>query len=154
MEDNGVVGGAARDWVLRVVLGRDPEGDDPGPPPIAEHPDLLAIDTELERIRADERGPTTILAHQLRVVHRRGVRIAAVRPAPIEHTARLVFADSTVVVIRSDQPHDLPDLAVRLVRGERVHLTRVAPELDAVRLELTTQSRRVQVRATGFDQAD
>lgn|SRR5699024_6521773 len=154
MEDNGAVGGTAKDWVLRVVLGRDPEMDHPGPPPIAEHPDLLTIDTELERIRAGEPGPTTILTHRLRVVHRRGVRIAAVRPAPVEHTARLVFADRTVVVIRSEQPYDLPDLAVRLVRGERVHLTRVAPELDAVRLVLTTQSRRVEVRATGFDQAD
>lgn len=148
------MGGTARDWVLRVVLGRDPEWAERGPPVLDDHPDLLAVGAELERIRAAEPGPVTVLTHRLRVVQQRGVRIAAVRPAPIEHTARLVFADGTVVVIQTDHPYDLPDLAVRLVRGERVHLTAVAPEAAAVRLELTTLRRRVEVEATGFDQAD
>lgn len=149
------MGSTAKDWVLRVVLGRDPEWAERGPPvALDSHPDLLAVQAELERIRAAEPGPTTVLTHQLRVVQQRGVRIAALRPAPIEHTARLVFADWTVVVIRAEHPNDLPDLAVRLVRGERVHLTAVTPQPDAVRLELTTARRRVAVEATGFDQAD
>ena len=154
MGDNGGMGGTARDWVLRVVLGRDPEWAERGPPLIGEHPDLAVIGAELERIRAADPGPVTVLTHRLRVVQQRGVRIAAVRPAPVEHTARLVFADRTVVVIRADHPHDLPDLAVRLLRGERVHLTAVDPAPEAVRLELTTLRRRVEVDATGFDQAD
>lgn len=146
--------GGARDWVLRVVLGRDPELAEPGPTTLSSHPDLALIEAELERIRATEPGPLTILVHHLRVVQQRGVRIAALRPSPIEHTARLVFADGTVVMIRADGAQVLPDVAVRLVRGERVHLTDVLPGPDAVRLELATQQRRVQVTATGFDQAD
>ena len=146
--------GTARDWVLRVVLGKDPEEIDRELTDDEIHPDLAELTAVLERIRADQPGPHIILVHHLEVLCRRGVRIASIRSAPVPHSARMRFADGTTIVIRSEQQGLLADLAVQLVRGDRIRLTRTIPATDVVRLELTTERGVVEVDATGFDQAD
>jgi|GEM_PF-4098064 len=150
------MGGTARDWVLRVVLGRDPESAQRGP--TAWDPeqltDLADLDAELERIRAADDRSLVILGHRLQVACRRGVRLHELRRAPVPHAARLVLADGLVAVVRAERPGILVDIAVRLARGEPVRFAACEPGRDAVRVTLTTLVGQVQIEAIGFDQAD
>ena len=145
--------GSVKDWMLRVVLGRDPEVVEHGPPPEL-HPDLIALDHALAEIRAAEPQPTILLLHHLRTLTHRGVRIVSVRPAPAELTARLHCADGSTILVRAEHTGILGAIALRLASGHWVRLSDVLAATDTVRLRLTTETGPVTVEAVGFDQAD
>lgn len=145
--------GSVKEWMLRVVLGRDPEVDEHGPSPEL-HPDLIALDRALAEIRAAEPQPTILLLHHLRTLTRRGVRIVSVRPAPAELTGRLHCADGSTLLVRAEHTGILSDIALRLASGHWVRLGEVLPEPDLVRLRLSTEAGPLTVEAVGFDQAD
>lgn len=153
MGKNVVMDGSVKDWMLRVVRGRVPEVAEHGPPPEL-HPDLIALNATLERIRAEEPQPLIILAHHLRVLTRRGVRITSINPAPAHLSGRLRFADGSTVLVHADRVGVLSDLAVRLAGGQWVRLTETIIIGTEVRLRLTTANGSLLLVATGFDQAD
>lgn len=145
--------GSVKDWMLRVVRGKDPEAVEHGPPP-EQHPDLIALNATLTRIRAEEPQPLIILSHHLRVLTRRGVRITSINPAPAHLTGRLRFADGSTVLVHSDRVGVLSTLAIRLAGGHWVRLRETINTGTEVRLTLATADGVVEVVAAGFDQAD
>lgn len=96
-----------------------------------------------------------LLTARLRPVVLRGVPVHAVRPAPAPRTARVLFADGTVVIARGYRPGDLGQLSVGVLTQPPVCLVSYSRENDVTRLEFViSPDRRLSAVAVGIDQAD
>jgi hypothetical protein len=68
------------------------------------------------RRRRPEEPPTLLVRAKVRDVLRRGVPVNRIEPGPATHTARAVFADGSVALVRSVPPGHLMEAAVACLR--------------------------------------
>lgn len=137
--------------VVQAVRRRAPGQDDLGVAP-QDEADLARAFEAVDR----ETGPTRekLLASRLEVLRQRRVPARRVRQVPGSDSARLAFADGTVLIVRSHKPGELYVMAVilaehpvcvqdfnRVEQGTVVHL--VWPPRGSLELEVL-----------GLDQAD
>jgi hypothetical protein len=103
------------------------------------------------RRRLDE-PPMLLVRAKVRDVLRRGVPVNRIEPGPVLHTARAVFADGSIVLVRSVPPGHLMDAAVACLR------TRVtahpAEESDEGDIVFRWRRGHVLVELIGPDQPD
>lgn len=138
--------------------GAAPAGE-PSPP--ADRPDDgglpgdAALDEAFDAVlaaHAHELGD--LLETRLRGLVARRVPVRAVRRAPGTHTARVCFADGTVVLARSAGGRDLVALVMGMQRGS-VLLAGFTREERGTRLDLRSRSGRpLALLALGLDQPD
>ncbi|MDQ2756082.1 MAG: hypothetical protein M3Y71_05895 [Actinomycetota bacterium] len=141
----------------QAPLGADPAHTPDGP----QGPGHLAFpaDDELDRAfdavlaaHAHELGD--LLETRLHGLIARRVPVRAVRPAPGTHTARLCFADGTVVLARSMGNRELAAVVVGMQSGS-VLLSGFTRQGRETRLDLRVRSGRPLVLlAIGLDQPD
>lgn len=118
-------------------------------------PSDAALDAAFDAVLAEHAHELRdLLETRLRGLVARRVPVRAVRRAPGSHTARICFADGTVVLARSAGTRDLVALVVGMQRGSVV-LSGFAREGAGTRLDLSTQSGRpLALMALGLDQPD
>lgn len=144
---------------LAVVLGRWLRRRRARQTAGSDLPDLSPQElTELEqgfaRVEREESGILeTLLAARLRVLVSRGVPLRAMRPAPGEHAARLVFANGTVLICRAERPGDLYALAIRVHR-EGARLASWGSGPDGTVLRFSWPEGGADLIALGLDQSD
>lgn len=105
----------------------------------AEHEDAHILETLLDR--------------RLRTVQSRGVPLRAIRPAPGEHTGRLVFANGTVLLARARRPGDLYIVALN-IRAHAICLTSWSRAPDGIVLCFQWEGKSAELLVLGLDQAD
>jgi len=118
--------------------------------------DEAEIDALFVRAAQDFDGAlTALMTARLRPVVLRRVPVKAVRPAPAPHTARVLFADGTVVIARGHRPGDLGQLSVGVLLHPPVCLVACRRVNGTTHLEFVLHhSRRLTALAVGLDQAD
>jgi hypothetical protein len=96
--------------------------------------------------------PRLLVKAKVHDVLRRGVPVNRIEPGPAQYTARAVFADGSIALIRSVPPGHLMDAAVACIRN-RVTARPAAPseEGDVV---LSWRRGHVLVELVGPDQPD
>lgn len=130
----------------------------PAPTPGRADPgadETIDLDAAFDRVLADHAHELgELLQLRLRNLVDRQVPVRGIRPAPGSHTARVCFADGTVVLARSASHGDL----VLLVRGMHLGSVRLAGfsrEGQVTRLDLRWRTgQRVALLAVGLDQPD
>lgn len=144
-----------RDRVPTAPAARGRPGPMAGPVAnaVVDEAELEAI---FDRATRDFDGAMlALLTARLRPVVLRGVPVKAVRPAPAPSTARVMFADGTVVIARGYRPGDLGQLSVSVLTQPSVCLVSYSRENDVTRLEFVlSRGRRLCAVAVGLDQAD
>ena len=144
-------GALRRDRVPAAPAGPAESGSVAGA--VVDEADLEAIFAQATR---DFDGAMlALLTARLRPVVLRRVPVMAVRPAPAPSTARVLFADGTVVIARGYRPGDLGQLSVGVLTQPSVCLVSYSREDHVTRLEFgLSQDRRLCAVAVGLDQAD
>ncbi len=95
-----------------------------------------------------------LLEMRLRGLIARQVPVRAIRPAPGTHTARLCFADGTVVLARSGGGRELSAIVLGMQSGSVV-VSGFTREDPLTRLDLRSRTGRpLAVLAIGLDQPD
>lgn len=116
--------------------------------------DRAELERGFARIEQEVAGTLeTLLAARLQVLVSRGVPLRAMRSAPGEHTARLLFANGTVLIGRAERPGELYALAIQVHReGVAVESWHADPAGTVVRFRWPAGSADLVVM--GLDQAD
>ncbi len=118
-------------------------------------PDVDDLTRSLRKIEAEHRGDLdSLLVCRLVQLMNRGSPLRRMSPAPVEHSARLVFADGLSILAHAPEHHGLLRLLTPLHHGSSVVLERVERGPDGVRITLRWGHHRVVAVVTGFDQVD
>jgi hypothetical protein len=104
------------------------------------------------RSRRPDEPPTLLVRAKVHDVLRRGVPVNRIEPGPAMHTARAVFADGSVALVRSVPPGHLMDAAVACLRT-RVTAHPAGP-LDDGDIVLSWRRGQVLIELIGPDQPD
>lgn len=127
-----------------------PEEEFPGLSPA----ELAELERGFARVERETSGTLeTLLAARLRVLVSRGVPLRAMRRAPGEHTARLHFANGTVLIGQAERPGELYALAVQMHR-EGVQLASWHAGPDGTVLRFSWPQGGADLLVLGLDQAD
>ena len=103
------------------------------------------------RRRLDE-PPMLLVRAKVRDVLRRGVPVNRIEPGPVLHTARAVFADGSIALVRSVPPGHLMEAAVACLRMRvTAHPAEGSEEGDIV---FQWRRGQVLVELIGPDQPD
>jgi hypothetical protein len=105
----------------------------------------------LRRKRPDD-PPILLVRAKVQDVLRRGVPVNRLEPGPATHTARAVFADGSIALIRSVPPGHLMEAAVACLRT-RVTAHPAGPSDDGD-IVFTWRRGQVLVELIGPDQPD
>lgn len=117
--------------------------------------DDLEIDEVFARVERENAPDVSLLvASRLDPLVRRCVPVRAVRAAPGRNSARICFADGTVVLARGRRPGGIAELALQVHR-HTVCMESWTREADVTTMNLRWAPRGgVAVVAVGLDQAD
>ena len=128
----------------------------PVPEPVARSLEQDEIDAIFASAVLDFDGArAALISARLRQVVLRRVPVKSIRPAPIPRTARVIFADGTVVIARGYRAGDLGMLSVSVLTEPPVVLRSYHRENDATRLVFAVRDdRRFAAQAVGLDQSD
>lgn len=128
----------------------------PVPEPAARSLEQDEIDAIFANTVLDFDGArAALISARLRQVMLRRVPVKSVRPAPTPRTARVIFADGTVVIARGYRVGDLGMLSVSVLTDSPVVLRSYHQENDFTRLEFVVHDdRRFAAQAVGLDQSD
>lgn len=137
-------------WGLRRTRPQQPVDPTAAATELPEDPELAARLSRGEQ-ELQELSTSAVIA-QLEPVIRRAAPLRGVRRAPAKGTTRLLFADGTVVLVRS-QGGPLALLAIRL-QHESILLVACRPIGSCAELEFSTGRGPVKALAVGLDQAD
>jgi len=141
----------------RRAGGAEP-GQTPGTAPLPDA-STFPVDDELNAAfdavlaaHAHELGD--LLEMRLRGLIARQVPVRAIRPAPGTHTARICFADGTVVLARSGSGRELSAIVLGMQSGSVV-VSGFTREDPLTRLDLRSRAGRpLALLAIGLDQPD
>ncbi len=110
-----------------------------------------ATTTRTRRTGPDD-VPILLVKAKVRDVLRRGVPVNRIEPGPVMQTARAVFADGSIALIRSVPPGHLMDAAVACLRTRVT--ARPAGPADDGDVVLSWRRGHVLVELIGPDQPD
>ena len=105
----------------------------------------------VKRRRPDE-PPLLLVKAKVRDVLRRGVPVNRIEPGPAMHTARAVFADGSIALVRSVPPGHLMEAAVACLRMRVT--AQAAEESEDGDIVFRWRRGQVLVELTGPDQPD
>ena len=104
------------------------------------------------RARRPDEPPIMLVKAKVHDVLRRGVPVNRLEPGPAMHTARVVFADGSIALVRSVPPGHLMEAAVACLRTRvTAHPADASAEGDIV---FTWRRGQVLVELIGPDQPD
>ena len=148
-----LAGAAGRHWLLPRRWERDGR-------PLEEHGITRWQAAEIEAALAGAGPPGPEMALRLKLhlsplVHR-GVPPRAIRPAPVPHVGRLVFADGTTVLVTSPLAGGFELLALAMSRGsvQAAGCSTDTAGRTCLELGLPGRSRALMFYVMGLDQPD
>ena len=104
------------------------------------------------RLRRPDEPPIMLVKAKVHDVLRRGVPVNRLEPGPAVHTARVVFADGSIALVRSVPPGHLMEAAVACLRTRvTAHPADANAEGDIV---VSWRRGQVLVELIGPDQPD
>lgn len=108
--------------------------------------DLAELNLAARGIAAEAAASSALVRH-LRMIEARGVPVRRVEPTVWPERWYLGFADGTAIVIGAQSPTVIIAVRLSLTRSPPVHVTKVQPVTQGLRLELTGGRARHQVLA-------
>ena len=118
--------------------------------------EAAAIDTMLATVDADQPVLALSLLSRLRALVQRSVPPRVIAAAPVPRAARLLFADGTTLLVKSNLPGDLGTLAVAMWRGSVTTAACTTDTEGRAHLLFSWQGghRGLSLRVVGLDQPD